>query len=352
MNDLRYNESMKAVRIHKHGGAEVCQVDEVPEPRPGPEEVVIRVRSAAMGHMDVDVREGLSRLDIALPYIMGFEAAGTIESLGSDVEGWAVGDAVLPYIRTTCRRCRHCTTGRESLCPRRAFVGSAFAELMACPASHLMRLPDGLDPADGAALGTAFGTGWHMLFTRGQLAVGETVLINSVGSGIGSAAVQLAALAGARVIGTASSDEKLARAAELGMAHGINYREQDFAAELARITDGEGVDLVFEHVGGESFQRGLDALTPGGRMVTCGAHAGEVVPLDVIPLFRSETSILGSFGSSRREIEGCLALAAAGRVKPVIHARYPLDAIGDAMREMEGRGNFGKILLQPDRSGT
>lgn len=338
---------MKAVRIHEFGGAEVCRVEDVEAPRPGAGEVTIRVESAALSHADVDVREGLWRLEVPLPRIMGFEAAGTIDEVGPGVVGWAVGDRVIPYIRTTCERCTMCRTGRESLCPKREFVGQAFAERMRCPASHLMRLPEGIDARVGAALPTAFGTGWHMLFTRGGLQAGETVVINSVGSGIGSAAVQLAAFAGARVIGTASSEDKLARAAQLGMHHGINYREQDVASEVRRLTDGDGADLVFEHVGGESFQRSLDSLCHGGRMVTCGAHAGEVVDLDVIPLFRAEHSVIGSFGSSRVEIERCLAMVAAGRLQPVVHATYPLDAIGDAMRQLESRSTFGKILLTP-----
>ena len=166
-----------------------------------------------------------------------------------------------------------------------------------------MRLPDGVPDEEAAALQIAFATAWHMLFTRGRLQAGETVLINSVGSGIGSAAVQLASIAGATIIGTASTDEKLERAAELGMHHGINHREQDVVEEVMRLTDDQGVDLAYEHVGGELFQKALDSLCKDGRLVTCGAHAGEVVPFDIIPFFRGQKSIIGSFVYNRDELE-------------------------------------------------
>src|SRR5204863_6092020 len=185
-----------------------------------------------------------------------------------------------------CGDCRFCRSGRESLCTNAGFISfstsGGYAEQLVCSTRHLMRVPDELTDEGAAALQIAFGTAWHMLFTRGRLQLGETVLINAVGSGIGSAAVQLAHLAGATVIGTASSDDKLARATELGMDHGINHTEQDVAEEVMRLTGGGGVDLVFEHVGGDLFQKGLDSLGKDGRLVICGGHAGEVVPFDII----------------------------------------------------------------------
>jgi NADPH:quinone reductase-like Zn-dependent oxidoreductase len=186
-----------------------------------------------------------------------------------------------------------------------------------------------------------------MLFTRGKLRAGETVLVNSVGSGIGSAAVQLAHFGGATVIGNASSDEKLARAAELGMDHGINYRTQDVVEEVMRLTEGRGVDLVYEHVGGESFQWGLDSLTKDGRLVICGGHGGEVVPFDIIPFFRAQKSIIGSFCFTREEVETCLGLAAQGVITPLVHEVFPLERAKEAMDLMERREFFGKIVLVP-----
>jgi NADPH:quinone reductase-like Zn-dependent oxidoreductase len=186
-----------------------------------------------------------------------------------------------------------------------------------------------------------------MLFTRGRLALGETVMINSVGSGIGSAAVQLAHLAGATVIGNASSDEKLARAAELGMDHGINHATQDVVEEVMRLTGDRGVELVFEHVGGELFQKGLDSLAKDGRLVICGGHSGEVVPFDIIPFFRTQKSVIGSFVYTKDELETCFDLVAHRRIRPLIHTTFPLEQAAQAMELMERREQFGKILLIP-----
>jgi NADPH:quinone reductase-like Zn-dependent oxidoreductase len=175
-------------------------------------------------------------------------------------------------------------------------------------------------------------------------------MINSVGSGIGSAAVQLARLAGATVIGNASSDEKLARAAELGMDHGINHKTQDVVEEVMRLTDGRGVDLVFEHVGGELFQNGLDSLAKDGRLVICGGHSGEVVPFDIIPFFRGQKSVIGSFVYTREEVEKCLELARQGKITPLVYKTFPLEEAREAMATMERREHFGKIVLKPGAS--
>jgi NADPH:quinone reductase-like Zn-dependent oxidoreductase len=186
-----------------------------------------------------------------------------------------------------------------------------------------------------------------MLFTRGRLRPAQRVLINSVGSGIGSAAVQLAHLAGAFVIGNASSDQKLARASELGMDVGINHATQDVVEEVMRATDGRGVDLVFEHVGGELFQKGLDSLAKDGRLVICGGHSGEVVPFDIIPFFRSQKQIIGSFVYNRDEVQRCIVLAERGAITPLVHKVFPLAEAREAMATMERREHFGKIVLTP-----
>jgi len=342
---------VKAVVFHEFGGLDVLQLEEVEDQRPGVGEVAIDVAAAALNHLDVDVREGVSRFPVDLPFILGLEVVGRISEVGADVEGWQVGDRVMPYFMNTCGECRYCRTGRESLCLSPGFVSFAtsggYAEKLVCPAKQLLRVPDELSDEAAAALQIAFGTAWHMLFTRGRLQTGETVLINSVGSGIGSAAVQLAHLAGAYVIGNASSDEKLARAAEFGLDHGINHQTQDVVEEVMRVTDGRGVDLVYEHVGGELFQKALDSLAKDGRMVICGAHSGEVVPFDIIPFFRAQKSIISSFVYTREEVERCLELAARGQITPLVHATFPLEEAREAMAMMERREQFGKIVLKP-----
>ncbi len=342
---------MKAIVFHEFGGVDVLRLEELPDPKPGPGQVAIDITASALNHLDVDVREGVSRFPIELPFILGVEVVGRIRELGDGVEGWQVGDRVMPYLMDTCGDCRFCRTGRESLCLTPGFISfstsGGYAEQLVCSVGHLLRVPDELSDEAAAALQIAFGTAWHMLFTRGRLVAGETVLINSVGSGIGSAAVQLAHLAGATVLGNASSDEKLARAAELGLDHGINHATQDVPAEVMRLTGDRGVDLVFEHVGGKLFQDGLDSLGKDGRLVICGAHAGEVVPFDIIPFFRSQKQIIGSFVYNRVEVQSCLELAKNGKITPLVHATFPLAEAREAMATMERREHFGKIVLKP-----
>jgi NADPH:quinone reductase-like Zn-dependent oxidoreductase len=186
-----------------------------------------------------------------------------------------------------------------------------------------------------------------MLFTRARLQPGESLLINCVGSGIGSAALQLAKLSGALVIGNAGTSEKLARATEFGLDVAVNYKEEDVPTEVMRATDGRGVDVVFEHVGGQFFQMGLDSLAKDGRLVICGGHSGEVVPFDIIPFFRSQKQIIGSFVYNRSEVEQVLELAARGVITPLVYKVFPLEQARDAMQTMERREHFGKIVLKP-----
>ncbi len=342
---------MKAVRFHEFGHADVLKLEEIEDPEPGTGEVSIRIRASALNHLDVDVREGISRFPVELPHTLGVEVAGEIEKLGPGVEGWQPGDRVNVYIINTCGECRYCRTGRESLCLTPKFIsfvyGGGYAEKVSCSARQLVRIPDGVSFEAAAALQVAFATSWHMLFTRGRLQAGETVLVNSVGSGIGSAAVQLAKLAGAFVIGNASSQDKLDRARELGMDVGINHQTEDVAERVMEITDGRGADLVYEHVGGELFQKGLDSLGKDGRLVICGGHSGEVVPFDIIPFFRAQKSVIGSFIYTKDELETCFDLVAHRRIRPLIHTTFPLEQAAQAMELMERREQFGKILLIP-----
>jgi NADPH:quinone reductase-like Zn-dependent oxidoreductase len=342
---------VKAVRFHEFGGADVLKLEDVEEPQPGPGEVTIDIAACALNHLDVDIREGISRFPVEPPFTLGLEVVGRISAVGEGVQGWAVGDRVMPFLMSHCGECRFCLTGRESLCLAPGFISftttGGYAEKLACQASHLIRVPEGLSDDAAAALQIAFGTAWHMLFTRGNLRAGETVLINAVGSGIGSAAVQLAHIAGATVIGTASTDEKLARASELGMDHGINHQTQDVVEEVMRLTHDRGADLAYEHVGGELFQKALDSLGKDGRLVTCGAHSGEVVPFDIIPFFRTQKSIIGSFVYTRDEVAKVLELARQGKITPLVHKTFPLSEAADAMQTMERREHFGKLVLKP-----
>ena len=325
---------MKAVRFHEFGGRDVLAVEEVPDPEPGPGHVRIKVDVCALNHVDVDIREGTSRFDISFPHILGLEVVGRVDELGPAADGFKAGDRVMPYL-----------LGGEK------FIGvsgpGGFADYVLAPTKQLVHVPEAVPDEEAGAVQVAFGTAWHMLFGRGGLRIGETVLINSVSSGIASAAVQLAHLAGAFVIGTSSSQEKLGRAAKDGMDVGIDYTTEDVPARVREVTGGRGVDLVFEHVGGELFQKAIDSLSQNGRIVTCGAHGGEVVPFDIIPFFRAQHSIIGSFVYEREELEKVLDFAARGLIRPLVARTFPLSDVHAAFELLESRDFFGKILLRP-----
>ncbi len=341
---------MRAARFLEYGGIDKIVVEDLPDPTPLADEVLIKVGACALNHLDVDFREGISRFPVEPPVIFGLEMAGEIIEVGADVTGWKVGDRVAPYLMGIDLDNHYARTGRENLAAN-AFLGitrpGGYAELCAVPQTHLVRIPDGMSFSNAAAVQVAFGTAFHMLFTRGRLAIGETVLINSVGSGIGSAAVQLAAMSGARIIGTSSGDDKLEAAKQLGMHHGINYTKQDIVEEVMRITDGAGAHLTFEHAGGDLFAAGLSSLGKDGRLVTCGAHSGEVVPLDIIPLFRMQWQIIGSFVYTKGEYETVMQMCADGLLKPLVDTEVPLEEIRSAFERMESRGHFGKIVVVP-----
>ncbi len=320
--------------MHGFGGREELIVEEVPDPDPGPDEVRIKVDVCALNHVDVDIREGISRFEISLPHILGLEVVGRVERLGEGAQGFALGERVMPYL-----------LGGDK------FIGvsgpGGFADYVLAPTKQLVSVPESISDEQAGALQVAFGTAWHMLFGRGGLRIGETVLINSVSSGIGSAAVQLAHLAGAFVIGTSSSPEKLEHARRDGMDAGIDYTTEDVPGRVMELTRGRGVDLVFEHVGGELFQKAIDSLAQNGRLVTCGAHGGEVVPFDIIPFFRAQHTIVGSFVYEHEELEKVLDFAARGLLEPLVARTFSLSDARAAFELMESREFSGKILLRP-----
>ena len=342
---------MRAVRFHEFGPADMLRYEEVPDPIPAPGEILVRVRACGLNHLDIDCRSGVSRLPLALPHILGREIAGEVAAVGADVDAVKVGDRVLAHVAPPCGRCDFCRAGRDNLCSDARLPGihrpGGYAEYAAVSAVGLERIPDHLGFEAAAAVPIAFGTAWHMLITRGQLSAGETVLIQAAGSTIGSAGIQVARLAGARVLATAGSDAKLAKARALGAAEAINYQAEDLVARVRDLTGGRGVNLVFEHIGGPVFTAGLACLARGGRMATCGAHAGEVVPFDLIAFFRKEVTLVGSYRATSQELRAVLRLVADGRLVPVVHASYPLRDAAVAHRLMEARGHFGKVLLAP-----
>jgi NADPH:quinone reductase-like Zn-dependent oxidoreductase len=344
---------MKAVRYHEYGPADVLRYEDVEDPVAKEGEVVVAMRACGVNHFDIDLRAGISRWPLPLPHQLGVEFAGVVDSVGPNVTGLAPGDGVWVQHEIECGACAYCRAGKSNLC-RQAQMFSVqlpggYAEKVAAPARGVYPLPPGLTFEQAAAGQVAFATAWHMLVSRGQVAPGQTVVAQAAGSGIGHAAVQVAAFAGARVIATAGSAGKLDRARELGADEVINYREESIPDRVLELTDGRGADLFIEHVGGDLFMDSLRALRPGGRLVTCGAHAGETPPIDIIEVFRNEWEVLGSRVGTAAEMVTVMDLLGQGRLHAEVHAALPLAEAAEAHRILERREQTGKvILLAPD----
>ncbi|GBC82753.1 Alcohol dehydrogenase [bacterium HR10] len=343
---------MRVVRFHEYGGPEVLRLETIPDPHPRADEVLIRVRACGVNHIDVMLRSGRLRLpgQQPLPHILGMEVAGEVIAVGDRVQRVRVGDRVLAAV-VTCGACAFCQSGRENLCEERRMLGThlpgGYAEFVTVPERGVIRLPDALEFSQAAAARTAFGTAWHLLIERGRLRAGEVVLIHSASSGVGSAGVQIARLAGARVIATTSSEKKAEALRALGAHDVIVYTQHDVVAEVRRLTEGRGADLVFDVVGGEVFLQSLQCVAKGGRVATCGAIRSDQATINIIHLFFREIEIIGATGSTQLEVEGVLRLVAEGRLRPLIDRVLPLSEASQAHRLMEEGQLFGKILLVP-----
>lgn len=340
---------MKAVLVHDYGGIDKLRHEETPTPKPGHGQILIRMRMAAVNHFDHDIREGISQIERPLPHVLGVEGVGEVEEVGEGVTRVAPGDRVVPY-NLFCGRCRPCLAGLENICLGNRKLGvnewGTYAQYVRVGEQHVVPVPDGLSIEKAAASPICFGTAWQMTVALGRIQAGEDVLINAIGSGVGSSALQIAKLHGARVIASAGSQAKLERAIAMGADAGIDYTRQNLAAEVRRLTDGKGADLAIESVGGEVLTESLDALRHGGRLVTCGAHAGETVPLDVIDLFRKQITIHGNHYAPRLQVAHVLKLVAEGKLAPAIHATFDLADVQDAARATADRSVFGKMLLR------
>jgi NADPH:quinone reductase-like Zn-dependent oxidoreductase len=342
---------MKAVVFEKHGGPEVLQYKDVPDPRIAADEVLVRVRACALNHLDLWVRQGAPGITVPLPHISGSEIAGDVAQVGPAVTKFKIGDRVLISPGWNCGECEFCRIGEENMCQHFKIVGAqvdgGYAELAKAPERFIIPIPGDLSYEETAAVPLVFTTAWHMLITRARLRAGESVLVLAAGSGIGSAAVQVAKLAGARVFATASAEEKLERAKQLGADVLINHSKGNFAEEVMRHTDKRGVDVVFEHVGPATFHLSLQSLRRGGRLVTCGATTGPKAEFDIRYLFAKQLSIIGSMMGTRAELLTVLDLVAQRRLKPVVDKVLPLSQAAEAQEIMLARKFFGKLLLRP-----
>jgi NADPH:quinone reductase-like Zn-dependent oxidoreductase len=340
---------MKAIVVREHGGVEKLEQADLPDPELRPGEAIVRVRAVALNHLDLWVRRGVPGHTFHLPIIPGAEVAGVIDAV--DAPGWKAGDEVLVAPGYSCGLCVACLSGNDSLCSGDHGIfgetrNGGAAEKIAVPLRNLMRKPAHLSFAEAAALPLDMLTAWHMLVARAQIRPGETVLVQAGGSGVGSAAIQIARLWNARVIATAGSAEKAARAKELGAHETILYRETDFLAEVRRLTGKQGVDVVVEHVGGETFEKSLKALARGGRLVTCGATAGAEATINIRLVFFKLLSILGSTMGSLAEMHAIMEHVSRGELRPVVDRVLPLEQIREGHRVLEGREAFGKVVLE------
>ena len=342
---------MKAVRFHEHGGLDVLKYEDAPEPEIQPDEVLVKVKACALNHLDLWLRDGVRAWKLPMPHTVGSDISGEVAQVGRLVTRVKAGDPVLLAPGIGCGQCEACWKGLDSACRSYtlfgALVDGGYAEYVKSPAANVIPIPGDLNFDEAAAVPLVFLTAWHMLFGRAKLQPGEDVLVIGAGSGVGSAAIQVAKLAGCRVITVAGSDEKLAKARALGADEGINHARQSIAEEVMRLTARRGVDVIVEHVGQAVWEACFDSLATYGRLVTCGVTSGGEVKLNVQALFGRQRTILGSFMGGKGELMDVLKLIGQRKLKPVIDSVFPLAEAQAAQKKMQDRNFFGKILLRP-----
>lgn len=323
--------------------------DVPPPPAPGNGEVQIRVRAVGLNHIDVWGYRGMAFAKRKYPLIVGAEAAGEVVATGAGVTKFKAGDPVVMYGALTCGVCKYCKEGRDNLCENVGGIMGFHVDGFACEFVNMQErlvipVPKGISMRDAACAPVAFSTVEHMLFDNAKLQPGESILVHAAGSGIGSVAIKMAKAMGCTIITTVGSDDKIEKAKALGADHVINYRTDRFEGRVRKITAKKGVDVVFEHVGGEGFNGSLLCLKKGGRLVTCGATAGPVIQFNLMQLFQQQYKILGSFGASMRNIRDGLAKMANG-LSPVIDTEVGLEDLERGLERLEGRQVFGKVIV-------
>ena len=342
---------MKAVIFRRHGGPEVLEAADVPDPPVEPGSILVRVRACALNHLDLWLRQGLPAYRLTLPHISGCDVSGVVERVGQGVARVKPGDRVVLAPGISCGRCEACRAGRDGLCAafgiRGAAVPGGYAELTAARAEDAIPIPERLSFEEAAAFPLVFLTAWHMLVGRAKLQAGESVLIHAAGSGVGHAAVQIAKHRQATVYATVGSAEKVPKAKALGADEVIDYRRDDFEARVNTLTDGRGVDVVFDHIGPDTWERSLRLLAKGGRLVTCGSTSGPTVMLDLRYVFSRQLSVLGSMMGTRAELDEVARLVMDGTLRPAVDTVLPLREARQAQERMEARKVFGKLVLVP-----
>ena len=342
---------MKAVVFNQHGGPEVLVYTDAPDPTIKANEVLVEVKACALNHLDVWARGGLPGIDIPLPHILGNDIAGVVREVGELVSWVRSGDEVMLQPGVSCGHCIECLSGRDNLCRDYDIIGyrrhGGYAELVAAPGVNVITKPKNLGWEEAAALPLVTVTAWHMLVTRANVQPGEDVLVHAAGSGVGSIGIQVAKLRGARVIATASSDDKLAKAKDLGADEVVNYSNDDWPKEVKRLTNRRGVDVVFEHTGAATWPGSIASLKRNGRLVTCGATSGFAAQTDLRQVFYHHLTILGSFMGAKSELLEAMKFIENGRIRAVVDQELPLAEARRAHELMEDRAQFGKIVLKP-----
>ena len=342
---------MKAAVLKAFGGPENLEFVPVPDPVPGPGEVLLRVRACALNHLDLWIRAGLPSAKIKTPFILGCDAAGEVAALGPGVAGIALGARFAVHPGRACGDCTVCRDGRESDCPDYGIIGAyggrpgGYAELLAVPVEHLLPMPDSLSFTDAAAIPLTFLTAWRMLATLAELKAGETVLIIGAGAGVATAGIQIAKHLGARVIATSTSEEKLARAKALGADEVIHHPPEEIARAVRKLTGGAMAEVAFDHVGGAIIGEALKSLRRSGRLVTCGATGGFIAPIDLRYVFDRQLKIFGAKMGSLAEMRTVWSLVSEGKLKPVVDRTFPLAQARAAQEYLAAGAQFGKVVL-------
>jgi NADPH:quinone reductase-like Zn-dependent oxidoreductase len=339
---------MKAVVLHEFGGSDRLRYEEIEPPKILPGEVLIQVKACGVNYIDFLVRKGI--LQVPLPHILGVDSAGLVENAG-DSEGLKKGERVLVNPRISCGRCQYCLMGDEGLCSSYKLMGvrthGGYAEYVKAPQENVLPIPENLSFEQAAAIPGVFVAAWHMLLARGRLSVGEDVLIVGATGAIGTAAIQIAKLCGARVLAVGRSDEKLAMARKLGADEIIDSSKENFEESAKIITSGKGVDVVVDIVGETTLRQSLNSLAKNGRLVTCGFTAGFLTEVDIRQIYLNQLSIIGSTGGNRSELLKILELVKEAKMKPVIFKALPLKDASEAHETMENGENLGKVVLIP-----
>ncbi len=342
---------MKAVRLHGYGGVDRLKYEEIDTPKViSPTDVVVQLKAAALNHIDLWNRKGLTGMEVEMPHILGADGAGVVVETGAEVANVKKGDAVCLYPATGCGKCEFCLTDSDFMCIHLRVLGErlrgTYAEYVRLPAQNCYPIPAGLSFEEAAAFPLVFLTVWRMLVTNARLRPGENVLILGIGGGVASAALQVAKQMGTHAIVTSSIDAKLEQARNWGADHGINYLRSDFAKETRSLTKKRGVDVVVDCVGGDGWTKSLASLAKGGRLVTCGATAGASPPTDIRRIFWNHLSIYGSTLGSREEFRQILNFLSNTRMRPIIDQVFPLKDAAAAHERLERGEQFGKIVLR------